>query len=66
MVILNFIRDSEAGIFARAKRLGKEESEKADRNQKKVEARDEISANDKSEWDGWDGGECSKLLDRAY
>ncbi|KAF8626693.1 hypothetical protein AX15_004729 [Amanita polypyramis BW_CC] len=47
MVIWNFIRDSEAGIFARAKRVRKEE-EKANRDKKKVEVWDEISENDKS------------------
>jgi sphingolipid delta-4 desaturase len=48
MVIFNFIRDPEVGIFARAKRLSKEAKEKASKDEKKVEARDEISENDKS------------------
>ena len=46
MVIFNFIRDPEVGIFARAKRLSKEDKEKANRDEKKA---DELSENDKSD-----------------
>ncbi|KAF8632890.1 hypothetical protein AX17_004736 [Amanita inopinata Kibby_2008] len=45
MVIVNFIRDKEVGIFARAKRLSKERAEK---EVKKVEVWDELSESDKS------------------
>ncbi|PFH47706.1 hypothetical protein AMATHDRAFT_77062 [Amanita thiersii Skay4041] len=48
MVIVNFIRDKEVGIFARAKRLSKEDKEKVRREQKVVEGWDEISESDKS------------------
>ena len=49
MVIFNFIRDPEVGIFARAKRLSKMDKEKANRAEKKSEVWDELSENDKSD-----------------
>ena len=49
MVIFNFIRDPEVGIFARAKRLSKEDKEQANRDEKKAELGDELSENDKSD-----------------
>lgn len=48
MVIFNFIRDSEVGIFARAKRLSKEAKAKPNKDEKKGNVWDELSENDKS------------------
>ena len=49
MVIFNFIRDPEVGIFARAKRLSKEDKAKANRDEKKAAVWDELSENDKGD-----------------
>ncbi|KAM6492543.1 dihydroceramide delta(4)-desaturase [Amanita muscaria] len=47
MVIVNFIRDPEVGIFSRAKRVTKEERERAERDEKKTVC-DNVLENDKS------------------
>lgn len=49
MVIVNFIRDKEVGIFARAKRLAKEKESRVAAGAGKVVERDSGAGSDKSE-----------------